>query len=128
MKTLAVSLSLAAVLLAPALNAQAPTIKRTLLQRVDLGNNMELVLGIAEIAPGGSTGRHTHFGVETGYALSGTSSMEVEGEAPRLLRAGESYVIPAGKVHDAKVVGAESARVLAVYVVQKGKPLATPAQ
>jgi quercetin dioxygenase-like cupin family protein len=127
MKTLALSLSLAAVLLAPALNAQAPTIKRTLLQRIDIGNNMELILGIAEIAPGGSTGRHTHFGIETGYALSGTSSMEIDGEPARVMRAGESYVIPVGKVHDAKVVGPEPAKVLAVYVVEKGKPLATPA-
>jgi quercetin dioxygenase-like cupin family protein len=127
MKTPALYLALAAALLAPALNAQAPTIKRTLLQRIDIGNNMELILGIAEIAPGGSTGRHTHFGIETGYALSGTSSMEIDGEPARVMRAGESYVIPAGKVHDAKVVGPEPAKVLAVYVVEKGKPLATPA-
>ena len=127
MKTRVLALALAGALLAPALNAQAPTIKRTLLQRIDIGNNMELILGIAEIAPGGSTGRHTHFGIETGYALSGTSSMEIDGEAPRVMRAGESYVIPAGKVHDAKVVGTEPAKVLAVYVVEKGKPLATPA-
>ena len=85
--------------------AQAPGIKRTILQRIDVGNNMEVVLGIAEIAPGGSTGRHTHFGVETGYVLAGTASLEIEGEAPQLLNAGDSYVIPAGKVHDAKTVG-----------------------
>ena len=127
MKTRILALSLFAALLAPALNAQAPTLQRTLLQRIDIGNNMELILGIAEIAPGGSTGRHTHFGIETGYALSGTSSMEIDGEPPRVMRAGESYVIPAGKIHDAKVVGPEPAKVLAVYVVEKGKPLATPA-
>lgn len=108
--------------------AQAPGIKRTLLQRIDIGNNLELVMGIAEIAPGGAVGRHTHLGIETGYALAGTSSLEVEGEAPRLLKAGDSYVIGAGKVHDAKVVGDAPARVLAVYVVEKGKPLATPAK
>lgn len=107
--------------------AQAPGIKRTLLQRTDIGNNLEVILGIAEIAPGSSTGRHTHFGAETGYALAGQSLLEVEGEAPRLLNAGDSYVIPAGKVHDAKVVGDAPAKVLAVYVVEKGKPLATPA-
>ena len=128
MKIRTFPLLLAAALLAPALNAQAPAIKRTLLQRIDIGNGMEVILGIAEIAPGASTGRHTHFGIETGYAISGTSSMEVDGEPAKVMKPGESYVIPAGKVHDAKVVGTEPAKVLAVYIVEKGKPLATPAQ
>jgi quercetin dioxygenase-like cupin family protein len=119
---------LAAVLAAGTTGAQAPGIKRTLLQRLDLGNNMELVMAVAEIAPGGSIGRHTHFGIETGYTLAGQSSLEVEGEAPKLLNAGDSYAIGAGKVHDAKVVGDVPAKVLAIYVVEKGKPLATPAK
>jgi quercetin dioxygenase-like cupin family protein len=125
---LAAILGLAAVLGAGTTASQAPGIKRTVLQRIDIGNNMEVILGIAEIAPGGAVGRHTHFGIETGYTLAGSASLEVEGEAPRLLNAGDSYVIPAGKVHDAKVVGDAPARVLATYVVEKGKPLATPAR
>jgi quercetin dioxygenase-like cupin family protein len=107
--------------------AQGPGIKRTLLQRTDVGNNMEVILGLAEIAPGGSTGRHTHFGVESGYMVSGSASLEIEGETPKLLKAGDSYTIPANKIHDAKAVGDEPAKVLATYVVEKGKPLATPA-
>jgi quercetin dioxygenase-like cupin family protein len=125
---IAATLGLAAVLAAGATAAQAPGIKRTMLQRIDIGNNMEVILGVAEIAPGGAVGRHTHFGIETGYALAGQSSLEVDGEPPKLLNAGDSYVIPAGKVHDAKVVGDAPAKVLAVYVVEKGKPLATPAK
>ena len=127
MNPFAASVCLAALLGASATLAQAPGIKRTLLQRIDIGNNMEVILGIAEIAPGGATGRHTHFGVETGYTLAGSASLEIEGEAPKLLNAGDSYVIAGGKVHDAKVVGDAPAKVLAVYVVEKGKPLATPA-
>jgi len=106
--------------------AQAPGIKRTILQRSDVGGNMEVILGAAEIAAGGATGRHTHFGVETGYVLSGTSLLEIEGEAPRNLKAGDSYTIPAGKVHNATAKDGE-AKVLATYVVEKGKPLASPA-
>lgn len=116
----------AAVCTAPV--AQAPGIQRTLLQRIDLGDGRELVMGLARIAPGASTGRHTHAGIETGYALEGDSVLEIDGEAPRRLAPGESYVIPAGKVHDAKAVGGGPAKVLAVYVVEKGKPLATPAK
>ena len=118
---------LVAVLVAGATSAQAPGIKRTILQRVDIGNNMEVILGIAEISPGGSTGRHTHFGTETGYILGGVGSLEIAGQPAKALNTGDSYVIPAGAVHDAKATGQEPSRVLAVYVVEKGKPLATPA-
>lgn len=125
---IATILGLAAALAAGATVAQAPGIKRTILQRLDLGNGMEVILGLAEIPPGGSVGRHTHFGIESGYALAGQSSLEVEGEVPKLLNPGDSYAIASGKVHDAKVVGDVPAKVLAVYVVEKGKPLATPAK
>jgi quercetin dioxygenase-like cupin family protein len=119
-------LVLAALTAATAL-AQAPGIKRTLLQRGDVSSDREVILGHAEIAPGSGAGRHTHFGVEVGYILEGSASLEIEGEMPKLLKAGDSYIIPAGKVHDAKTVGDVPTKVLATYVVEKGKPLATPA-
>jgi quercetin dioxygenase-like cupin family protein len=119
---------LVALLAATTTVAQAPGAKRTMLQHVDVGNNMELVVMIAEIAPGGSIGRHTHFGVESGYVLSGSASMEVEGEMPKVVKPGDSFVIGAQKVHDAKAVGDTPCKVLVTYVVEKGKPLATPAK
>ena len=124
---LAATACFAALVAATASIAQAPGIKRTLLQRADIGNNMEVILGVAEIAPGGATGKHTHFGIETGYILAGTGTLEIEGEAPRTLNPGDSYTSPAGKVHDAKATGEAASKVLAVYVVEKGKALATPA-
>ena len=42
-------------------------------------------------------------------------------------KAGDSYMIPAGTVHDAKVHGDKPLKVLGVYVVDKTKPLASPA-
>lgn len=123
----AVALALLAVVFAADAAAQAPAIKRTLLQRIDVGDNREAILGLAEISPGAAAGRHTHFGVEFGYVVEGSASLEVEGEMPKLLKAGDSYMIPAGKVHDAKTVGDKPVKVLATYVVEKGKPLSTPA-
>ena len=41
--------------------------------------------------------------------------------------AGGSFLIPAGTVHNATNTGTGKARILATYVVEKGKPLATPA-
>ena len=109
-------------------HAQAPGIKRTILQRSDAGAGLEVILGMAEIAPGHAIGRHTHFGVETGYVLDGAVVMEVEGEPVRTLKAGESYAVAAGKIHDVRTLGDAPARALATYVVEKGKPLATPAK
>jgi quercetin dioxygenase-like cupin family protein len=120
----------ALVAVAP-LAAQQPaapaTIKRTLLQRVDIPNtSYEAVSGIAEVPPNVNIGRHTHFGIETGYVLEGEATLYVDGEPARELRAGDSYRIAAGAVHDVRN-GAHQAKVFAVYVVEKGKPLATPA-
>jgi len=43
------------------------------------------------------------------------------------LKAGDSYSIPAGVVHDAKVHGDKALKVLGIYVVDKTRPLASPA-
>ena len=106
--------------------AQAPAIKRTLLQRGDVTPEREVVLAMAEISAGGSTGRHTHPGTETGYVLEGTTVLAIEGEPVRTLHAGDTYIIAAGRIHDARAEGG-NAKVLATYVVEKGKPLASPA-
>ncbi len=105
----------------------APAIKRSILQRFDLAPGREVVTAVAEIPPGMSAGRHTHPGPETSYVIEGSASLEVEGEVPRVVKAGDSFSIPAGKVHDAKVVGDKPVKVLATYIVEKGKPLASPA-
>ena len=125
----ALLLATAIVAFTAAVDAQtpAPAIKRTLMQRFDIAPDREVILGMAEIPSGLAAGRHTHFGIETGYVAEGSTSLEIEGEMPRLLKAGDSYVIPAGKIHDAKTVGDMPVRVIATYIVEKGKPLATPA-
>lgn len=112
-------------LAAPALAQPAPAIKRTPLQSFDVpGAGYQTVMGTAEIAPGASIGNHTHFGIEAGYVLEGEFIMMVAGQPPKTYKAGNSYVIPAGAAHDAKA-GEKGAKVLATYVVEKGKPLAT---
>ena len=123
------ALAVCVLALAATALAQAPAIKRTLLQRIDVpGSNREAVTAIAEVAAGGSAGRHTHPGVETSYVMEGSAMLLIDGESPRLLKAGDSFTIPDGKVHDAKVEGKAPLKVLTTYVVEKGKPLATPAK
>jgi len=120
---MALSLGLTAVAQTP---AAAPPIKRIPLQRFDVpGTLFETVIGIAEIAPSVAIGRHTHPGPESGFVMAGSFELLIDGQAPRLLQAGDSYQVPPGTVHDARS-GPEGAKVIATYVVQKGQPLATP--
>lgn len=117
------------VLIAGFAIAQAPAIKRTILQKGDVPveGAREVIMGTAEIAAGGATGRHSHNGPETGYVLEGTSLLEIDGDTPKMMKAGDSYFIPAGKIHNASAHGGGSAKVLAIYVVENGKPLVIPA-
>jgi quercetin dioxygenase-like cupin family protein len=76
--------------------AQQSAIKRTPLQKVEFPEGYVTVSGIVEVPPGGSAGRHTHPGIEIGYLLEGEANLIVEGQPDRLLRAGDSYSLPAG--------------------------------
>jgi quercetin dioxygenase-like cupin family protein len=120
---LAVALSAAS-----ALQAQQTGVRRQVLQRTaGPADGLEVLLVKVEIAPGAAAGRHSHPGIETGYVVEGEVVMEIEGEAPRTLVPGDSYLVPAGRIHDVRAVGGRPARALATFVVERGKPLAAPA-
>ena len=123
-----VHVTVATLALTAVLAAQAPAFKRTVLQQSDISvAGREVVSAIAEFEPRATPGPHTHFGEEIGYVLEGTFLIEQAGKAPVTLQAGGSFLIPAGTVHNATNTGTGKARILATYVVEKGKPLATPA-
>jgi quercetin dioxygenase-like cupin family protein len=106
--------------------AQQPGFKRTELQRHDLSApGREVVQARADFDPGAAIGKHTHPGEEIGYLLEGTLELQIEGKPPRTLKAGDVFFVPAGTVHAAKNVGSGNAKVLATYVAEKGKPLAS---
>jgi quercetin dioxygenase-like cupin family protein len=108
--------------------AQQPTFKRTVLQQGDISvPGREAVTAVAEFEPGAAAGRHTHPGEEIGYVLDGQLLVEQDGKPAVTLRAGQTFLIPSGAVHNATNSGSTTARVVATYLVEKGKPLATPA-
>ena len=108
--------------------AQQAGFKRTMIQQADISvPGREAVTAVAEFQPGASPGRHSHPGEEIGYVLEGTVMLEQEGKPNVTLTAGQAFLIPAGKVHSATNTGAGTARILANYIVEKGKPLSTPA-
>ena len=126
-KKILLGLSVVAFACAGAAVAQQSGIKRTALQKVEFPDGYNTVTGIAEIPAGGAAGRHNHPGIESGYVLEGEADLLIDGQPPLHLKAGDSYQIPAGAIHDAKVSGDKPLKVLGVYVVDKTKPLASPA-
>jgi len=107
--------------------AQQPGIKRTILLRADDPGsaNYEAVMAIAEIAPGAMSGRHRHPGIEVAYILDGSVIIERDGQAPVTVNAGETIKNEAA-VHNARNPGTKPVKILAVYLVEKGKPMAEP--
>ncbi|HEY6822756.1 MAG TPA: cupin domain-containing protein, partial [Burkholderiales bacterium] len=93
--------------------AQQPGFTRKLLQ--DQENisvqGRHVVQALAEFIPGGAAGKHTHPGEEFGYVVDGTIELTIEGQPPRMVKAGESFYVPAGLVHDGKNVGSGAAKV-----------------
>jgi len=81
----------------------------------------------ATIEPGVSVARHTHPGVESAYVMEGGFELPIQGQATRTIKKGDGFQIPpetphaGGKPGDAKTV------ILINYVVEKAKPLASPA-
>lgn len=127
-KNICAALAAAALGATGALMAQASGLTRTLVGRADVSvPGREAVVARVEVAPGAKAGRHTHPGDEISYVMEGEATLLIDGQAPRIVKAGESFVVPAGVVHDAHNDGAAPIKLVGVYVVEKGKPLASPA-
>ena len=107
--------------------AQQAGFTRTMLQDQDLSiAGQHVVQARAEFQPGVASGRHTHPGEEIAYVLEGQVEVTIDGRPPIVAKAGEPFFIPAGLVHEGRNTGSTVAKILATYVVEKGKPVSTP--
>jgi quercetin dioxygenase-like cupin family protein len=116
------------ILLAGCASAPAdtsPSATRTILQRTDAAAGQEVVLGRLDAPYGAPVSRHIHYGVEMGVVISGVVEMTVDGETPRVLKAGDSFIIPRETVHAARIIEGPL-QVLSTWTIDKGKPLSEP--
>jgi quercetin dioxygenase-like cupin family protein len=112
-----------------ATGAQQAGFTRVMLQDQDLSTaGKHVVQARAEFQPGVASGRHTHPGEEVAYVLEGQLEVTIDGKPLVVAKAGETFFIPAGAVHEGKNIGTTVAKVLGTYIVDKGKPLSTPAK
>jgi quercetin dioxygenase-like cupin family protein len=103
-------------------------VKRKILSQMDgpmpgyVTINMEV-----EIDPGVTIARHTHPGIESSYVLEGGFELPIQGQPTRMLKAGDGFQIPVETPHAGGKPGDKKSRIAITYVVEKGKPLASPA-
>jgi quercetin dioxygenase-like cupin family protein len=119
--------AVAALSVASAASAQDTFHKTTLQQQAFPGSTYSTVTVRTVIDPKGQVGRHTHPGAEMGYVLSGQGAITVRDAKPRALKAGDSFSMPQGTVHAVRNTGAKPLVLLSTYVVEKDKPIASPA-
>jgi quercetin dioxygenase-like cupin family protein len=113
---------------AAVLLAQTSGFQRTIVERGDVSvPGREAVVARVEIAPGANAGRHTHPGDEISYIIEGSGELTMEGQPVHKVKAGDGFVVPAGQKHDMRNTGSVTLKLAGVYVIEKGKPLATPA-
>ena len=113
-----------------ALNAQQPPqVKRNIVLKQDMSiPDHEAVMALVELPPGAAEGRHTHPAEVYAFVQEGTISLENEGNPTVTLKAGDVFHVSPGKVHQAINNGSVTAKLAAVFVAEKGKPLTTPAK
>jgi quercetin dioxygenase-like cupin family protein len=87
----------------------------------------ETLLVEATIEPGVAVGRHTHPGIESAYVLEGGFELPIQGQPTRMLKVGDAFQIPPATPHAGGKPSDVKSRILITYVVEKGKPLASPA-
>jgi quercetin dioxygenase-like cupin family protein len=101
-------------------------ITRTPIGTTDFPDRFQIVMGVAQIPANTCFDRHTHPGVESAYVLEGEVHLKIEGSPDKDLKAGTGTQIPPVAAH-AGCTAAAGAKILTVHVVEKGKPLASPA-
>ena len=101
--------------------------KRTILQKTELPDSKYVTLLVAvDIDPGTVVARHTHPGVESAYVVEGELELAVKGQPARTVKVGDGFQIPPESPHGGRN-GSKLTRLMVTYVVDKDKPLASPA-
>ena len=108
--------------------AATPGLKRKILSQID-GPMAGYVTIIAEVEidAGVMIARHTHPGIESGYVIEGNIDLPVQGRPTVLLKAGDGFQVPPNTPHAGAKNGDKMTKVVSTYIVEKGKPLASPA-
>lgn len=102
---------------------QVGEIKRNFLMTKDISvTGYEGRLAQVVFAPGSREPKHTHPGDVLAYVQEGTLTQHLEGAPTVTVKPGDVFFVPAGKIHWAECADTPC-KVLATFIVEKGKPL-----
>jgi quercetin dioxygenase-like cupin family protein len=113
----------------PGASTQDEPIKRTVLFRGDLEGapGKEIVVFVADLAPGAVGAKHYHPGPEFFYVLEGTLAHEPEGGSTHMMETGAFGSNPNEGIHFIKNPSATArARAIDFLVAEKGQPIVVP--
>jgi quercetin dioxygenase-like cupin family protein len=106
--------------------AQAPGFVRKEVNRAPAEAGQDVVQIMLTIEPNVNIARHTHPGTETGAVIAGEAVLSVEGQPDRTIKPGDAVFVRRGVPH--AVANSDKPFVyVATYVVDRDKPLASPA-
>jgi quercetin dioxygenase-like cupin family protein len=102
-------------------------VKRKIVSQIDGPTPGYVTVAVEiEIAPGALVARHTHPGIESTYFITGSGTLLVDGQPAKPFKAGEAIQVPPNAIHSVQS-GPEAIKAIGTYIVEKGKPLASPA-
>jgi quercetin dioxygenase-like cupin family protein len=105
----------------------AGRLKRNIITRTDGPmDGYETVNGRVDLEAGALVARHTHPGIESSYIVDRTLELNVDGQGARTFKAGDGFQVRPRAPRSGKS-GDTSTTIAITYVVEKGKPLASPA-
>lgn len=108
--------------------ATTPGVTRKILSQMDgPAPGYHTLIVEAVIESGIRVARHTHPGIESSYVMEGNIELPVQGQPTREFKAGDVFQIPPETPHAGGKPSDTQVRVMITYVVEKGKPLASPA-
>jgi quercetin dioxygenase-like cupin family protein len=123
---LALALIVAAIAQATA-PVQPSPVKRTVVSKIEVpGSNYEVTTAVVELQPGFKAGRHTHPGSVMAQVIEGEFMLAIDGQPEKIVKAGQWLEILDGAIHGEGTVGSTPVKLIAVYVLEKGKPFVTP--
>ncbi len=95
-------------------------------EKMEIADGLSVIISDVVIPPQTEVPPHTHPGEEYVYVIEGEAIHREEGQEDKVYKAGDAFVIRAGKVH-APATGESPARAIVFRVHVEGEPDQTPA-
>jgi len=106
---------------------KAPTVTRTPLmtQALPMPGGFVATLVSVDLPAGAREGRHMHSGTLVAYVKEGALTLDHEGKPTVTYKAGETFSVEPGKVHEGMNNGTVKTTLIATFVFPKDQPMTT---